>query len=117
MHADPLRVRQVVRNLLSNAIRYGGQEISVEIAESNGRARVVVADNGRGIPEEDRERIFEPYQRSQARQGLTASIGVGLTVARRLSRLMAGDLEYEHRQGQSRFIFTLPTNGAIDTGE
>ncbi|MDJ0923448.1 MAG: PAS domain S-box protein [Acidimicrobiia bacterium] len=105
---DPLRVRQVLRNLLSNAVRYGGSSIVVEMSESNSTARIVVSDDGSGVPREDRERIFEPYQRSQPKDGLTASIGVGLTVARRLARLMNGDLTYEYRDGRSRFSLSLP---------
>ena len=117
MYADPLRVRQVIRNLLSNAIRYGGQEVTVEVSEQDGWSSVVVIDDGRGIPEADRERVFEPYQRSEARQGLTASIGVGLTVARRLARLMGGELSYEYRDSRSRFMFTLPMQPDVAVSE
>ncbi len=107
---DRLRLRQVLRNLLSNAGRYGGDSIVVELGEAVGDGvRVVVADNGSGIPQQDRDRIFEPYQRSKPEDGLTAAIGVGLTVARRLARLMDGELTYERRGGLSRFELSLPS--------
>jgi PAS domain S-box-containing protein len=105
---DPIRVRQVLRNLLTNAGRYGGDAIDVEFEEHGDRVAVVVSDNGPGIPAQDRDRVFEPYQRSRPRDGLTAAIGVGLTVARRLAHLMGGDLTYEYRNGRSRFMLILP---------
>nr|MDJ0955056.1 ATP-binding protein [Acidimicrobiia bacterium] len=55
----------------------------------------------------DRDRIFEPYQRSHSHDGFTASIGVGLTVARRLARVMGGDLEYRYARDQSEFVLSL----------
>lgn len=108
--ADPIRTRQVLRNLLSNASRYGGDTIVVDFAQVESQASIVVSDNGKGVPEEDRERIFEPYQRSRPEDGLTAAIGVGLTVARRLARLMDGELTYEYQDGTSRFEVTLPAS-------
>lgn len=67
-----------------------------------------MATDSLGISSYDRERIFEPYQRSKPEDGLTAAIGVGLTVARRPTRLIDGDLTYEHDDGFSRFTMTLP---------
>ena len=106
--ADPLRVRQVLRNLLSNANRYGGDEISVELRADSFDVVVVISDNGRGVPPADRQRIFEPYQRAKPEDGLTAAIGVGLTVSRRLARLMDGDLIYDYRDDRSIFELSLP---------
>jgi signal transduction histidine kinase len=108
--ADPIRVRQVLRNLLSNAGRYGGDSIVVELEHDGPVVKVVVSDNGRGVPPADRERIFEPYHRSRPEDGLTAAIGVGLTVARRLARLMDGELTYSYVEGRSRFELSLPAS-------
>jgi two-component system OmpR family sensor kinase len=108
--ADPIRVRQVLRNLLSNAGRYGGDSIVVELEQDGPVVKVVVSDNGRGVPPADRERIFEPYHRSRPEDGLTAAIGVGLTVARRLARLMDGELTYSYVEGRSRFELSLPAS-------
>jgi signal transduction histidine kinase len=61
--ADPQRVRQILRNLLTNAIRYGGSDIGVRIDEpEDGMVAVVVSDDGDGISDEARERIFERYE-------------------------------------------------------
>lgn len=105
---DPARVRQILRNLISNALRYGGQRIRVCVASTGSTAHVTVSDNGIGVPPEDSESIFEPYQRAHNNPGLTASMGLGLTVSRQLARLMDGDLTYRHDHGESAFTLTLP---------
>lgn len=106
--ADPDRVRQVVRNLVTNALRYGGDEIRVEVRSDSTSAKVMVCDSGKPIAEEDRERIFEPYQRAHETPGLANSIGLGLAISRQLARLMGGDLTYRHENGESIFEFALP---------
>lgn len=106
--ADPVRVRQIIRNLLANASRYGGKQIKVHIEEADDRSVVVISDDGPGIPLEDQERIFQPYERAHERHGQPASVGLGLTVSRQLARLMGGDLYYSHRDGWSTFTLGLP---------
>jgi signal transduction histidine kinase len=105
---DPGRVRQILRNLISNALRYGGQQVRVCVASNGSTAQVTVSDDGIGVPPEDSESIFEPYQRAHNNPGLTASMGLGLTVSRQLARLMDGDLTYRHDHGESAFTLTLP---------
>lgn len=105
--ADPLRFRQILRNLLSNAARYGGDRVTIEVETLAGAAVVRVRDNGVGIPRSERETIFEPYVRSTDDAALPGSIGLGLPVSRRLARLMGGDLVYDH-DGSSVFELTLP---------
>jgi signal transduction histidine kinase len=67
-----------------------------------------VIDDGAGIPDTDRERVFEPYCRAHREVGRTESVGLGLTVSRQLARLMSGDLSYDYRGGHSIFTVTLP---------
>jgi signal transduction histidine kinase len=105
---DPDRVRQVIRNLVSNALRYGGDAIRVEVLSGGTNAKVLVCDTGIAIPEQDRERIFEPYQRAHNAPGLAGSIGLGLAISRQLAQLMGGDLTYRHQNGESIFEFALP---------
>jgi signal transduction histidine kinase len=105
---DPERVRQVVRNLVSNALRYGGDTIRVEVRSAGTNAKVLVCDNGAPIPTEDRERIFQPYQRAHDAPGLADSLGLGLAISRQLAQLMGGDLTYRHHNGESIFELTLP---------
>ncbi|MGZ8755341.1 MAG: PAS domain S-box protein [Acidimicrobiia bacterium] len=105
---DPARVRQILRNLISNAIRYGGDRIQVTVDNGGPSVRIVVSDNGPGISPEEQDRIFEPYHRAHTRKGLTASVGLGLTVSRKLARLMNGDLTYTYQPGESSFQLCLP---------
>ncbi len=105
---DPDRVRQVVRNLVSNALRYSGDTIRIEVLSGSTNADVLVCDNGTAIPEEDRERIFQPYQRAHNTPGLADSMGLGLAISRQLAQLMGGDLTYRHHNGESIFELALP---------
>ncbi|KAA3641148.1 MAG: ATP-binding protein, partial [Armatimonadetes bacterium] len=107
---DPERVRQIVRNLVSNALRYGGDTIRLEVVRNGATASVLVCDNGPAIPEEDRERIFQPYQRAHNAPGIAGSIGLGLAISRQLAQLMDGDLTYRHDNGESIFDLALPVN-------
>jgi signal transduction histidine kinase len=106
---DRLRVRQILRNLLVNAVRYGGSEVVVEIVSNDGTVTVKVVDDGPGIPLIDREHLFEPYFHGAGNIGQPASIGLGLTVSRQLARLMGGDLVYSQESRGSLFELTLPS--------
>ena len=105
---DPDRVRQIVRNLITNAIRYGGDIIRVELSRGVDVAILRVCDNGPGVPEDDRERVFQAYETAHAIPGRTGSIGLGLAISRKLARLMGGDLTYRYQDGEGIFEFTLP---------
>ncbi len=79
-------------------------------------AQVTVADDGPGIDEADRDRIFEPYERASTSDGRTDSVGLGLAVSRTLARRMGGDLVYDRRDGQSLFTLRLPPRRHPDVG-
>jgi len=104
---DPVRFRQVIRNLLTNAVRYGGPSIRVSVAGSADMATVEVYDDGVGIPEEYRNAIFEAYQRAHPASSVPGSVGLGLTVSRKLAVLMNGTISYRYQDG-SVFELTLP---------
>lgn len=106
-YADPARVRQILRNLVTNAVRYGGDDIVVDIAANESVASLEVRDNGGGVPEEDRETIFEPYGRSEGVGHRPGSVGLGLAVTRLLARLMGGDVAYDEVP-ETVFRLTLP---------
>ncbi|MEX2280711.1 MAG: HAMP domain-containing sensor histidine kinase [Acidimicrobiia bacterium] len=106
-NADPVRVRQIIRNLLTNAARYGRSPVTVDIAANGSQVTIDVSDTGDPIPEEARERIFEPYQTAHEDSSSGGSIGLGLAVSRTLAHLMGGDLTYSHN-GRSTFTLTLP---------
>jgi signal transduction histidine kinase len=111
---DPVRVRQIIRNLLTNAIRYGGDRITIDIVGLGDTAVMAVSDNGPGIPPSEQDRIFEPYQIAHDPGSQPSSVGLGLAVARRLARLMEGSLTYERTGTISVFELTLPLHAAAN---
>lgn len=106
--ADPARVRQILRNLITNALRYGGDDVDVELGADTQSVVLEVRDDGPGLPEEEWERIFDPYYRYDSEPSQPGSVGLGLTVARRLAELMEGNLTYRHDNGTSIFTLRLP---------
>ncbi|MDH5371405.1 MAG: HAMP domain-containing histidine kinase [Acidimicrobiia bacterium] len=106
--ADPTRLRQVIRNLLTNAERYGGPQVEIRLEKALGTAVITVCDNGPGIPPDEREAVFEEWQSSDRGSQHPESIGLGLTISRRLARAMDGDLTYRYHNGESLFSITLP---------
>ncbi len=107
VYADSGRVRQILRNLLVNARRYGASPIRMVVLEAGDTVKVEVRDHGAPISPEEQEMIFDRYYRARQTPGVTASVGLGLTVSRELARLMGGDLTYSH-DGESVFTLSLP---------
>ena len=107
--ADPQRVRQILRNLISNAQRYGGPNIRVVVSEEGTRSVVEVRDDGNSLTPAGRTVVFEPYGRSDRGENSAVSVGLGLTVSRRLARHMGGDLTYDHDGHEAIFSLTLAT--------
>jgi PAS domain S-box-containing protein len=105
---DAMRVRQIVRNLVTNAIVHGGEHIRVATTRRAGRARLTVADDGPGLAPGDEERVFEPFQHGNQEAGGHNSVGLGLTISRKLARLMGGDLTYRREGGLTVFSLVLP---------
>jgi signal transduction histidine kinase len=106
--ADSLRVGQIVRNLLQNAHRYGGDDIEVGIQYATTTCVVTVSDDGPGIPEDKVASIFEPHVRIHPSNGNTDSLGLGLYVSRTLAKLMNGTLEYRRDGERTCFDLVLP---------
>jgi nitrogen-specific signal transduction histidine kinase len=104
--ADPRRVRQILRNLLTNAQRYGGPRRRVTAGGLIDRVWLEVRDNGSGISDDEAAHIFEPYVTGNS--GVKGSVGLGLAVARQLAELMGGSLQYERSAGESVFRLLLP---------
>jgi signal transduction histidine kinase len=105
---DPARIRQILRNLIVNADRYGGPATRVRIVHGGSMVRVEVRDDGPPIAPADRDRIFDPYQRAGMVPGMTSSVGLGLTLSRRLAWLMMGDVTYDHDGSESIFTLSIP---------
>ena len=111
--ADPTRVFQVVTNLVSNAIKYGdGKPIKIAVRTEAGGAQVDVQDRGPGVAPEDRERIFERFERANSDHTIKG-LGLGLYISRQLVQAHGGSLGVQNDDmGGSRFTMTLPAAGA-----
>lgn len=108
--ADPARVRQILRILLANALKFGRDTVDVVVGQE-GTCRIVdVIDDGPGVPlrPDHLESIFEPYARAHDTPGLTASLGLGLSISRRLARAMGGNLTYLRVDDRTHFRLSLP---------
>jgi len=105
-------VKQIVLNLLDNALKFGprGQTVTVIVERGNERARIAVEDEGAGIPVVDRERIWSPYVRLRRERSTgQAGSGIGLAVVRELTELHGGRSYVEHSpSGGARFVVELP---------
>jgi signal transduction histidine kinase len=106
--ADGLRVRQIIRNLLSNAIRHGGGNVEVELSSSDQHQILMVRDDGPGVPEESIGSIFQPFYTVTRATTTPASLGLGLAVSRELASLMGGQLTYRRVDGHTVFGLELP---------
>jgi signal transduction histidine kinase len=111
--ADQLRVRQVLGNLVSNAVKFtrrGG--VVVSVGSSEGHATLSVTDTGPGIAKEEQAAVFEEYRQSGDWQSRGAGSGLGLAITRRLVRMHGGRIELDSRLGEgSRFTVLLPLTG------
>jgi two-component system, OmpR family, sensor histidine kinase KdpD len=90
VQADAICLGQVVRNLLSNARKYGAPPVRLVAEPRGGMVRISVVDSGPGIPAGDEERIFELFERGAGRPPGSPGAGVGLYVCRRLTAAMGG---------------------------
>lgn len=112
VHADALRLRQVLLNLLSNAVKYNrrGGEVQLVCADGeDGWLRIQVSDTGHGIPAESMHRVFRPFDRLDADQRAIDGTGIGLVITKELVELMGGEIGVHSEPGSgSTFWFTLP---------
>jgi signal transduction histidine kinase len=110
VHADEDKLKQIVINLVDNAVKFSPPESCVDVSVDASRqaVRVLVEDQGPGVPPEDRPHLFERFYRGQGAQ-VAAGTGLGLAIAKNLARLHGGDITL--RPGASRgsvFVLTLP---------
>ena len=103
-------LRRALRNLLENARRYGGGEITTLVAaDADGAARISVCDRGPGVPAELRERIFEPFFRLPGHAEREGGVGLGLSLVRQIVLAHGGQVACEAREGGgSCFVIQLP---------
>lgn len=110
---DPVRLDQLVSNILDNAVKYSpdGSDIDVELTTSDTEARLTICDRGPGVPKDERNKIFKPFYRLERDMAL-AGTGLGLAIVKWLTELHGGRIWVESRQGGgSRFCISLPVGG------
>lgn len=117
VHADPTRLKQVLMNLIGNAIKFTPEGGTIELAarKKGDAIRVEVRDSGPGIPQEEQARIFEAFYRLRQSGQAIEGTGLGLAITQRLVELHGGQLGLESEMGRgSCFYFTLPTVPAVE---
>ncbi len=116
--ADPARLRQVILNLLGNAVKYtdsGSVELRVLAGAAPGSLRIEVADTGRGIDEACRHRLFKDFERLDAATSVEGA-GLGLAIAERIVKLMGGAINHTpNPNAGSVFWFELPASELVST--
>ena len=103
-------LRRALRNLLENARRYGGDEVSADVGTlPDGRIEISIRDRGPGVPAEFRERIFEPFYRLPGHSERAGGVGLGLSLVRQIAERHGGRVRCEGREGGGTcFVITLP---------
>jgi signal transduction histidine kinase len=105
----PNEIRRAVRNLIENAVAYG-KKADVRLNAANGLYQIIVEDDGPGIPQADRQRVFEPFVRLEAsRNNETGGSGLGLTLVKVIAEGHGGTIELENKEAQGlRARLSLP---------
>jgi two-component system, OmpR family, sensor histidine kinase RstB len=105
VRGDPRLLRRLIRNLLENAKRHGGPPIEVRVSRTGDEAELAVCDQGAGVPEAERERVFEPFYRAGTQQGS----GLGLALVRQIARRHGGEASCTRLEGRgSCFVVVMP---------
>jgi PAS domain S-box-containing protein len=111
VYADQTRLKQVLLNLFSNAVKYNRPDgtVTVNADAHDGRVRIIVTDSGYGIPKDQQDQLFEPFNRLGREAGDIPGNGIGLTLSKRLVTLMDGSLTFtSEEQHGTTFIVELP---------
>ncbi len=119
INADEGRLRQVLLNLISNAIKYNRENGEVVLSyeeQLNGRLRIEIMDTGFGIPKEKHDRLFQPFDRLGVDEYKTEGTGIGLTITKNLVELMNGEIGFESTLGKGTcFFIELPISTETDS--
>lgn len=113
LEIDTHHVTQMVRNLVSNAVKHGGPQIEIVGSREVGRYSISVIDDGAGVPPELAERLFTRFVHQDEAPLTTGSVGLGLFICKTLAEEMGGDLGYERRRDLTVFTVTLPLGDRV----
>ncbi|WP_353654228.1 HAMP domain-containing sensor histidine kinase [Agrobacterium sp. Ap1] len=109
---DPLKIGQLVSNLLGNALTHGDktQPIRLDCKTRHGQLRLSVANGGKPIPDAVIPTLFDPFVRGQS-EGYKDGLGLGLFIAKQISTVHGGTLDVSSGEDETMFTFTMPLNG------
>jgi signal transduction histidine kinase len=114
LHGDARLIRRLLRNLLENARRHGGEVVHVNLTTTQAEIVIEVHDNGNGIPEHERELIFEPFYRPAGSREKEGSYGLGLSLVRQITEYHKGNVRcLPSPDGGACFEVRLPLNREI----
>lgn len=103
----PVSMKRALRNLIDNAVKYG-ERASVSLSNDEEKVRIIIEDNGPGIPESQMEKVFEPFFRlEESRNRDTGGIGLGMAIARNIIRNHGGDIRLENTREGLKVIIDL----------
>lgn len=109
----PNSLRRAIRNLIENAVRYGG-EAKVSLRHTASAVEIVVEDRGPGIPDDMAEKVFAPFVRLEAsRNRQTGGVGLGLSIVRAVARQHGGDIAFFNGEAGMKAIISLPREGCV----
>jgi hypothetical protein len=112
VQADPVRLAQILNNLIANAFKYGDNFSPIRVsahARDDGFGRIEIANTGPGIPAAERGTVFLPFRRSQSVGRSVPGAGLGLSIAKLLVEAQGGRIDFESEPGRpTRFWIDLP---------
>jgi signal transduction histidine kinase len=110
----PNSLRRAIRNLIENAVRYGG-EAKVSLRHSASAVEIIVEDHGPGIPDDMAEKVFAPFVRLEtSRNRQTGGVGLGLSIVRAAARQHGGDIAFSNGEAGMQAVISLPREGCVD---
>ncbi|MEM7562746.1 MAG: ATP-binding protein [Pseudomonadota bacterium] len=118
VETDSQRLRQVVLNLVSNAIKYNREqgEVIISIHQKDDKAQIIVEDTGIGMTLDEQKQLFRPFTRFGARQDAVEGHGMGLSITHQIITVMGGQIEVDSEPGRgTRFTVTIPGSRSIST--
>jgi signal transduction histidine kinase len=111
---DAARLRQIIVNLISNAVRHGGPNVGIEVSSGESTVDIEVWDDGPGVPEAQVGSLFDRFVHEGDEMVLTGSIGLGLGVASKLADMLGGSLHYQRFGARTYFVVTVPRHVVDD---
>ncbi len=111
---DGARLRHILINLVSNAVRHGGESIGITLGSGESTVDIEVWDSGDGVSEEKRDKLFQRFVHDDSEPMLTGSVGLGLAVASRLAAMLDGSISYQRYGEMTYFTVQLPLTDVTD---